>query len=124
MRTNEQRIELMHKRAKDCIQKNEKRNAFISGSLSVMFLGLLTIMIQMTEGNHIFSTNNDFSGNSMLSGNAGGYVLVAVIAFVLAVAVTFVCIRIHEGSKLNNRLNLTVLKSEKTVNEKEEKDKK
>ena len=40
-------------------------------------------------------------GATLLSDSAGGYVLVGVAAFVTAVALTVVCMRLHERDKQN-----------------------
>ena len=46
-----------------------------------------------------------FSGNSMLADSAGGYVLVGVIAFIVAVVFTLACLKIKDKGGQHNGLN-------------------
>jgi hypothetical protein len=46
-----------------------------------------------------------FSGNSMLADSAGGYVLVGVIAFIVAVVFTLTCLKIKDKGGQHNGLN-------------------
>ena len=115
MKSYEQRIMLMHKRAEGIQRHKDKMMITISGICSAVMMIFLVCFISLMDGSLHTVSEAGFSGNSMLADSAGGYVLVGVIAFIVAVIFTLVCIRLYEkndaykgrnkGDSLNDRLN-------------------
>ena len=90
MKTDKERIALMHERAgKLENQKMLKR----WGSTSLCLFALLFGAIIRIDQPFQSVLNSGFTGSSLLSDSAGGYVLVAVISFVVAVCITVYCLR-------------------------------
>lgn len=88
MRTAEERLALLHKRAADLRKEKEltglRALGGASGGLALCLLSLLAIFGQNSHG----MAEIGYAATSLLSENAGGYVLTAVIAFALGVVVT------------------------------------
>ena len=88
MRTAEERLALLHRRAELLEKKKElalvRLLGGVSGSLAVCLLALFTLFGQ---GGHGIASSG-YAATSLLSENAGGYVLAALIAFALGVVVT------------------------------------
>ena len=93
MRSSEERIKRMHGRAEELQKEHEKRKLAGVGTLSA-FLGILLIAVSVyTIGAPGAITDAAMAGSSLLSENAGGYVLVAVISFTAAVLITALCLK-------------------------------
>ena len=88
MRTSEERIKQMHKRADEMQKKHDKRVLAGMGSLSALF-GIVLIAFSVNAiGAQGAITDAAMAGSSLLAENAGGYVLVAVASFSAAVLAT------------------------------------
>ena len=108
MKTNEQRIMLMHIKADQLKKKKVKTQAVFSGLCSTALLVFLIVFMTLADGNLHTIGGFGFSGNSMLSDGAGGYVLVGVVSFVAAVIITLVCLKFknnEQKNSLNDKLN-------------------
>ena len=94
MRTDAERIALLHQRAQKL--KDEKMLK-IWGSLSAgIFVVLLAVIVKIdTPLQSILYSG--YTGSSLLGEEAGAYVLVAVISFVAAVCITLYCIHRRKG---------------------------
>ena len=93
MMKNEDRIKEMHLRAGRIKRKNDKIRTAVYGVTSLMLLVFL-IVFTFIQGSTMNSTDTgQFTGTSMLDASVGGYVIVALISFAVAVAVTLLCIR-------------------------------
>ena len=91
MRTAEERIDLLHKRAEEMKRGMQRRTEALWGTVSVFLLILaVTLTVHFTGGAHAVG-GGGIAGSSLLSEDAGGYVLVGVITFALGVAVTVLC---------------------------------
>ncbi|MCR4991956.1 MAG: hypothetical protein K6A45_02820 [Lachnospiraceae bacterium] len=99
MRTNRQRIDMMHELAYKKKRKIEERMIKTLGAVSFGIFALLIGWIYIADGRMHSIADADFAGNSLLSADAGGYVLTAVISFIAAVAITIICIKINEKNK-------------------------
>lgn len=112
MRTAEERLALLHRRAN--LLKKKKELALLrvlgcaSGGLAVCLLALLALLGQ--SGHDIAVSG--YAATSLLSEHAGGYVLAAVIAFALGVVVTVLLRRYRGRDKPDSS-------GEKTGNEKQ-----
>lgn len=93
MRTAEERLALLHRRANLLEKKKEltllKALGGASGGLAVCLLALFTLFGQ---GGHGIASSG-YAATSLLSEHAGGYVLAALIAFALGVVVTVLIMR-------------------------------
>ncbi|MBQ3376045.1 MAG: hypothetical protein IJG49_06510 [Erysipelotrichaceae bacterium] len=101
MRTDNERIKLIHRRAAILETRREKTLLALSGivsCLTIMVLG--TVMFEMI-GLSSIETGMHLTGSSLLSNDAGAYVLVAVISFAAAVIITVLCIHWHKGNMEN-----------------------
>lgn len=105
MKTYEQRIMLMHLRAEKIQKKKDVIGMAVSGISSVLILVFLIGFISLADGSLHAVGEAGFSGNSMLADSAGGYVLVGVIAFIVAVVFTLACLKIKDKGGQHNGLN-------------------
>lgn len=105
MKTYEQRIMLMHLRAEKIQKKKDAIGMAVSGISSVLILVFLIGFVSLTDGSLHAVSEAGFSGNSMLADSAGGYVLVGVIAFIVAVVFTLACLKIKDKGGQHNGLN-------------------
>ncbi len=86
--TSEERIIRLHERA---VQLQQKRNRTIMtalGGISACLSVFLLLLVTQAERVSHEVAGSQFTGSSMLSESAGGYVLVAVIAFAAGVLIT------------------------------------
>ena len=99
MRSTEERIELMHIRAKEMERDVSRRRLAGLGSVSVFIAAvLLAVMYQLT-GQTTSISDDPFTGSSLLSESAGGYVHAAVIAFFAGVVITVLIFRNRNKGK-------------------------
>ena len=115
MKQVEDRIKLMHLRAKQIKRKDDMIHTAIYGVTSLVLLVFLIVFTlfeggsfhsvdtgQLT-GNALLDTGQltgstlldtgQFTGTSMLDQSVGGYVMVGVLSFAAAVAITLLCLR-------------------------------
>ncbi|MBE5870688.1 MAG: hypothetical protein E7294_05465 [Lachnospiraceae bacterium] len=101
MSTTEERIERIHERAKERRQEKRRRLLQIERTAAVALSVVLVFMIGFF-GSHSAGgaagvvVNAGYAGASMLTSAVGGYVLIAIIAFLLGVIVTAL-IKQHRG---------------------------
>lgn len=93
MRTAEERIRLLHQRADGLKRRRDRRIIKGLGTLSVCLCVCLTACIVRLTGMTHVAESGGFTGASLLSDSAGGYVLVAVLSFAAAVIITVLCLR-------------------------------
>ena len=103
MRTEEQRIKTMHELAYKIKRKSEKAVLKVLGTVSVLFFALLIGWLYAVDGNLHQVTGTGFTGNSMLSADIGGYVLVAVGSFIAAVVLTIICIKFKDKNNSTSK---------------------
>ena len=92
------RIELVKKRVRENIRRRQRRGIY---GLSAVCMLLFAALMQ-TAGTVIGQGQPaawDGFGAMLLQEDAGGYVLVGVAAFVAAVVLTVICMRLHEREK-------------------------
>ena len=93
MRTDEERIMLLHARANYLKRQRDKTVLTILGGLSAGLLAcVLTVTLHLSTAAHSF-VGDSMAGASILGQSVGGYVLVAVLSFSLAVIITVLCIQ-------------------------------
>lgn len=92
MRTQKQFLDEIHDRAAKLRQAKERRRTAAWSAICVMLTVLLAVE---TVTPHVPDTGM-LTGTSLVSAETGGYVLTAVVAFMLGVAVTVLLRRSHE----------------------------
>ena len=106
MKTDSERIEIMHDKAGKIRRKDNTVHAAVYGAASFIVLVCLVGVMLMQNGPFHSIDSGQLAGTSMLDSNVGGYVLVAVIAFVAAVIITVLCIRSRDkAGKFDSRSN-------------------
>ena len=93
MRSENERLRLLHRRAAALKRKENERKTVLTGGVSALLLVLLITILAGPGGKTPYTTAAPFAGTSMLSECAGGYVLVAIIAFAAAVVITVLCMK-------------------------------
>lgn len=96
MRTAEERLALLHRRA-DMIKKKKELALLrvLGGASGGLAACLLALLVLLGQSGHDVALSG-YAATSLLSEHAGGYVLAALIAFALGVAVT-VLLRRYRG---------------------------
>ena len=90
MRTDEERIAILHKRAEKLEAQKMMR---IWGTVSTGLLAVLLAMIVKIDVPLQSILDGSMAGSSLLGESAGGYVLVAGVSFAAAVCITVYCLR-------------------------------
>ena len=86
-----ERVTALHLRMAALRQRKERRK---TGALGAGCAGLTVCLAALIfGGSHPGGTAGPYTGAAMLFEDAGGYVLAAVLAFMLGVIVTVLCIR-------------------------------
>lgn len=93
MRTPEERVLAVHARMDALRRARERRKTGILGMGSVLLAVCLLLVIGAAGAVHPGGTAGVYSGATMLFENAGGYVLVAVLAFMAGVVITVALLR-------------------------------
>ena len=93
MKTTEQQILLMHRRAEKMIQRQERYIVSVFAVLSVVLFGALFGVISGFSGIFHRISGESFAGASILDETIGGYLLAAVLAFMAGAAITVICLK-------------------------------
>lgn len=100
MYSTQTRLALVQARVEQ--HKKRQRDDWIV-RLSMLCCGLLAldmaVMVAIGDHSRYHSPEHWLYGASLLPSNIGGYVLVAIVAFVIAVAVTISCVKSQEKAK-------------------------
>ena len=99
MKTDEERIRLLHSRAEELKRKKEEQRMAAWGSVSACLSVLLIILAWKAGSISSPLLNCSYMGSSMLGESAGGYVLVAVIAFLAGVMITVMIQRTRDHKR-------------------------
>ena len=99
MRNGSERIEAMHERAKMIKQARDRRiNSVLCVTSAFLLVVIIVFATLMGGGLHLIN-NVGGTGSSLLDEGVGGYVLVAVTSFMVAVVVTVLCIKWNNKRK-------------------------
>ena len=94
MKTNEQRIAVLHQRPKTLRRRQEKAALSSLASLCLLLSVILIRLAAVSAGDHGRMIDEDtFTAASLLDESIGGYVLAAVLAFMAGVCITVAVIR-------------------------------
>lgn len=99
MRSNEERIALLHKREKELLRKKAKVHLSVYGSLCTVLATLLISMTLNLTDRATGYASNQYTGASLLDVSVGGYVMVAVVAFMLGVVITITIRKLKDKEK-------------------------
>lgn len=86
MKNNSERLTLLYQRVGELRRRRDKTALILQGSGSAVLMTVLVAMVRMYSGNA--ETISLFTGSSLLDENTGGYVLVALIAFMAGTLLT------------------------------------
>ncbi len=92
MKTAEERLASLHAKMDGRRRLRERRRTGLIGACSVV-LSLCLVTCIFVGGAHNGGAAGIFSGSTMLFEGSGGYVLVAIIAFMLGAAIAILLIR-------------------------------
>ena len=109
--TAEERVASLHERMRVRKRKLERRKTAVIGFVCACFTVCLLLLVIGGGTAHSSGTSGIYSG-SMLLQNAGGYVLVGVISFAVAVIITVICIRHQRKQKDRSNMDEEVKREE------------
>ena len=95
--TKEERVASLHNRIAEKKRKRQKMITCCMGAVNMVLFVLMLVIIKQ-EGLVLSGFSGDYTG-AMLFDNVGGYVLLAVVAFMLGVGVTVMCIYLSKKNK-------------------------
>lgn len=84
--------EIMRRSDRIALRRSRRSRRILSG-VSALLTVLLLLVICHTPGATVSVFTGTVYGSFLLSAEAGGYVLTAVLAFVLGVSVTLLCVK-------------------------------
>lgn len=101
MRTNEERIEAMHRRAEQLENESRLKRARVMGSaiMAAGFAAVIMLAVRMpgiAEGLNTEGSGGSMSGSIFAASGNMGYVVIGVIAFLLGSALTLFSMRLTE----------------------------
>ena len=80
-------------------QRRRRANAALSASCAVLCLGLIGVIGLLSGRSSSVTVDGLFGSSSLLGSDVGGYVLVALTSFSLAVIVTLLCLHRKRSSQ-------------------------
>lgn len=92
---------LQRKAAIDSRKREQKCNLF-AGLTVVMSIALIVVIALMSDGEEMIGEGSVY-GAFLLSKEAAGYVAVAVLAFILGVMVTLLCLNYRRRDSKHNK---------------------
>ena len=98
MKSNEERISLLHQRADKIRHERDKNRMIASGSVCALLLAVIVTLAAQFEKGAVGAAESMYMASSLLSENTGGFVLTGVIAFMAGVIIT-VIIKKHLDKK-------------------------
>ena len=108
MSTADERVAALHLRMAALTEKRERQKTAALGA-GCAGLALCLCLLIFGEGSVHGGTAGTYTGATMLFENAGGHVLVAILAFMAGVIVTALCVRCkgkHEPEEQKKERNL------------------
>lgn len=93
MYATEKRIELVKKKIREKCRRQERRAVFRLSALCTLLFSSLVGILGCVQGQPMDAAG--MYGAVLLHKDAGGYVLVAVISFAVAVVITVLCIKLR-----------------------------
>lgn len=113
MRTAQERVDALHARSRALRRRRQQIGATYLGAACALLLVCLTGLVLKLDHVHTGVSPGMFTGATLLFESAGGYVLVAVIAFAVGAVVTaFLVRRRQAGAFREERSQITKPKGE------------
>ncbi|MEE3466808.1 MAG: hypothetical protein VZQ83_00050 [Eubacterium sp.] len=113
--TNEERVARLHQKMRVRRQMKERRKTRLYGAASCALLMCLVALVVLQGGVHQGTTASLYAGATMLFEDVGGYVLLAIVAFMAGVCVTVVCMRMkHHDNDSGDRPDTDIVEDAKT----------
>ena len=106
MRTNEERIAAMHARAAELRREKRKRLTRLTGGISALLcLALVVALAACMPRLPMASAGapDGMSGSIFAGSGTLGYIVVALLAFLLGVSVTVFCVRLRKWREDRDR---------------------
>ena len=91
--TTEEALTEIMRRKNQIVLRRSRRSCRVLSGVSAMLMAFLLLVICMMPGSPGSAFTGTVYGSFLLSAESGGYVLAAVIAFVLGVCITLLCLR-------------------------------
>lgn len=91
--TSEEALTEIMRRKDQVVLRRSRRSCRVLSGVSALLTVFLLLVISMMPGRTGSAFTGTVYGSFLLSAESGGYVLAAVIAFVLGVGVTLLCLR-------------------------------
>ncbi len=99
----EQSVQEVKRRSKERVKKAERRvRNGITAAVLIFVIAFAFVMYQI-GGSRIASPDASSYGAFLLSREAGGYILVGVICFAAAVAITLLCLKLKSIKNLKKK---------------------
>lgn len=111
MRTNEERVRLIHARTMDIKRKQQKRKQYFIDAVflaaTFLIITILSIQMPVLMKNAVGEQVLHVSGTASLVGSheALGYILMGILSFLLGVCVTVLLFRLHQRGEWKENLN-------------------
>ena len=103
MRTNNERLAALHKRAGEIEKENRKRLVrliqFASCAACFLLVIGLALWMPVTEGTPLPSDAGSMSAGIFSGSGFLGYIVIGIVAFLLGCAVTVFCFRLRKWQK-------------------------
>ena len=98
------RVTLVKQRVRETNRRRQRRGIYGLSAACMLLFAVLTQAANTVIGQGQTAVWGVF-GAMLLRQDAGGYVLVAVVSFAAAAAITALCFRLHEREKRNGESN-------------------
>lgn len=99
--TDEALSEIMQRKRSIIVQRKKRTNRILSCAAGVLTIALAVVILKVTTDSPSSGTPGTVYGSFMLGLESGGYVLTALLAFILGIIVTLLCLR-YKKSKDDN----------------------
>ena len=103
MRTNDERLAALHKRAGEIDKENRKRRVrliqFASCAACFLLVIGLALWMPVTEGTPLSGGTGSMSASIFSGSGYLGYIVIGIVAFLLGCAVTVFCFRLRKWQK-------------------------
>ena len=92
-------MRLIQFRSREIIYRKKRRNVYYFATLAAaVFIAFVVTIYSFTGFGQVHGGNSAY-GAYMLSDEAGGYIVIGVICFVLAVVLTLICVKYADKTK-------------------------
>ncbi len=102
--SDEEALKEILKRSDKVVKKrNERTKAYLGGACAVLFAALVAAIALMPGGISTDGTGETVYGAFLLGREAGGYVLAALVAFLLGIGITLYVIKKRKPDKRSGK---------------------